>query len=213
MLTQKNSSYPTLTSEQREKYRQVVTFAQQLYRQGPDWVSFFREVLGVDGVVRRSFSTLEELTSFERSEYYEAIQTLIVKLREKRVSADPETEPTRVITVRLPKSMHEYLRTEAHDLHTSMNKLCISKLLQMIEQKNIPNDRTATPKRTPAPAAAVVPTPQPANSLQSIAAPQRAITPQQQPASQQRPATYQQPTTTNNSFAKPAPFKSQNNNW
>jgi hypothetical protein len=44
--------------------------------------------------------------------------------------------------------MHEYLRTEAHDLRTSMNKLCISKLLQVIEQDLIPAERSSgTPSR------------------------------------------------------------------
>ena len=65
-----------------------------------------------------------------------------MKLREQRNATDTESEPTRVITVRLPKSMHEYLRTEAHDLRTSMNKLCISKLLQVIEQDLIPAERS-----------------------------------------------------------------------
>jgi hypothetical protein len=46
--------------------------------------------------------------------------------------------------------MHEYLRTEAHDLRTSMNKLCISKLLQVIEQDLIPAERAGgTPERKP----------------------------------------------------------------
>ncbi|MEM1304746.1 MAG: hypothetical protein AAGG46_07605, partial [Planctomycetota bacterium] len=82
-------------------------------------------------------------------------------------AADAETEPTRVITVRLPKSMHEYLRTEAHDLRTSMNKLCISKLLQVIEQDLIPTERSGPPKRrtTPAPAPSTSPSPTPTASL------------------------------------------------
>jgi hypothetical protein len=37
------------------------------------------------------------------------------------------------------------LRTEAHDLRTSMNKLCISKLLQVIEQDLIPTERNSAP--------------------------------------------------------------------
>ena len=49
-----------------------------------------------------------------------------------------------MITVRLPKSMHESLRTEAHDLRTSMNKLCISKLLQVIGEEMIPNERASS---------------------------------------------------------------------
>jgi predicted HicB family RNase H-like nuclease len=124
-----------------EKYQEVLQAAETRYRQSPDWVTFFREVLGVEGVIRKTFPTFDELTAFEQSEQYEKIQKWLVKLREKRPSADTESEPTRVITVRLPKSMHESLRTEAHDLRTSMNKLCISKLLQVIDEEMIPNER------------------------------------------------------------------------
>jgi predicted HicB family RNase H-like nuclease len=49
-------------------------------------------------------------------------------------------EPTRVITVRLPKCLHEALRAEAHEHRTSMNKLCISKLLQFIDEGMVPAD-------------------------------------------------------------------------
>ena len=34
--------------------------------------------------------------------------------------------------------MHESLRIEAHEYHTTMNKLCISKLLQFIDTENVP---------------------------------------------------------------------------
>jgi predicted HicB family RNase H-like nuclease len=130
-----------------EKYQKVVQDAKRIYEQDPDWVSFFREVLGVDGIVRSTFPNLDDLTAFEQTPEYEQIQKWIVKLREKRTASDVESEPTRVITVRLPKSMHEYLRTEAHDLRTSMNKLCISKLLQVIDEGMIPTERSATPPR------------------------------------------------------------------
>ena len=139
-----------MLTQSQEKYREILQVAENLYRQGPDWVTFFREVVGIDGAVRKSFPSFEELTAFEQSEEFDAIQKMLVKLREKRTAADPEAEPTRVITVRLPKSMHEYLRTEAHDLRTSMNKLCISKLLQVIGEEMIPNERTASSNGSPA---------------------------------------------------------------
>lgn len=173
-----------------EKYREILQVAENLYRQDPDWVTFFREVVGIDGAVRKSFPSFEELTAFEQSEEFEAIQKMLVKLREKRASADPETEPTRVITVRLPKSMHEYLRTEAHDLRTSMNKLCISKLLQVIGEEMIPNERTssgstASSKPAPAPKPAA-PTPVGATPLgQGHPQPQL-----HQPPAQQAPSPF-----------------------
>jgi predicted HicB family RNase H-like nuclease len=129
-------------TQSTEKYQQILQTARQLYESEPDWVTFFREILGVDGIVRRTFTRLEDLSSFEKSQEFEQIQKWLVKLREQKNATDTESEPTRVITVRLPKSMHEYLRTEAHDLRTSMNKLCISKLLQVIEQDLIPTERT-----------------------------------------------------------------------
>ena len=152
-----------MLTQPQEKYREILTVAENLYRQDPDWVTFFREVVGIDGAVRKSFPSFEELTTFEQSEEFDAIQKMLVKLREKRTSADTDSEPTRVITVRLPKSMHEYLRTEAHDMRTSMNKLCISKLLQVIGEEMIPNERTGSnnsgngngsPSPKPAPALA-----------------------------------------------------------
>src|SRR3954454_15062864 len=132
-------------TESTEKYQQILQSARQLFESEPDWVTFFREILGVDGVVRRQFTRLEDLTAFEKSTEFDQIQKWLVKLREQKNSTDTESEPTRVITVRLPKSMHEYLRTEAHDLRTSMNKLCISKLLQVIEQDLIPTERNSAP--------------------------------------------------------------------
>jgi hypothetical protein len=147
-------------TQSTEKYQQILQAARQLYDSEPDWVTFFREVLGVDGIVRRQFTRLEDLTAFEKSPEFEQIQKWLVKLREQKNATDTESEPTRVITVRLPKSMHEYLRTEAHDLRTSMNKLCISKLLQVIEQDLIPTERTATSPSRSKP----VQQPQPASS-------------------------------------------------
>ncbi len=132
-----------MLTQTTEKYQEVLQAAETRYRQCSDWVTFFREVLGVSGIVRKEFPTFDYLSAFEQSEQHEKIQKLLVKLREKRPTSDAESEPTRVITVRLPKSMHESLRTEAHDLRTSMNKLCISKLLQVIGEEMIPNERAS----------------------------------------------------------------------
>jgi len=121
-----------------DKKQEVYRVACELYRQDPDWVTFFREVLGVDGVVRRLFTSQEELLTFEQSTEYHELQQMVTKLRERNSASSDGKEPTRVITVRLPKSLHESLRVEAHDRKTSMNKLCISKLLLVINEELIP---------------------------------------------------------------------------
>lgn len=128
----------TSTIPAHERKSEALRIANEMYRQGPDWVTFFREVLGVEGTIRKLFSTPEEMGGFEETEQYTEIQKMLAKLREKNRSQAENIEPTRVITVRLPKSLHESLKSEAHDKQTSMNKLCISKLLQVITKGLLP---------------------------------------------------------------------------
>ena len=128
--------------QQQEENREAKVYrvASELYRQDPDWVTFFREVLGVEGIIRRVFPSATDLARFEQTREYADIQQMVAKLRERASDPADTREPTRVITVRLPKSLHESLRNEAHERKTSMNKLCISKLLQMVDEELIPND-------------------------------------------------------------------------
>ena len=58
---------------------------------------------------------------------------MLAKLRVEGPPVPEDKEPTRVITVRLPKSLHEFLQVEAHEKCTSMNQLCISKLVQWLD--------------------------------------------------------------------------------
>jgi predicted HicB family RNase H-like nuclease len=123
--------------------QEVLRAANELFQQEPDWVIFFRNILGVDGIVRRLFPGQDALTAFEQTDEYQTIQQMLAKLREKEGDTDSPKEPNRVITVRLPKSLHEALKAEAHDRRTSMNKLCISKLLQVIDEGLVPTEAEA----------------------------------------------------------------------
>ena len=106
-----------------------------------DWVVFYREVLGVGGLLEELFKSNEERQKFGQTDEYIKIQQTLAKLRDKSNKAkDSSDESTRVITVRLPESLHEALRSEAHYHKTSMNQLCISKLLQVIDGELVPSD-------------------------------------------------------------------------
>ena len=126
-----------IASEQQADVRRV---AEQLYAQEPDWVTFYREIFGLHGIVRHSFPTREMLAAFEQTDAYQDILRMLTKLRGQGAMEMKAQEPTRVITVRLPKSLHEALRVEAHEHRTSMNKLCISKLLQIIDGQQVPEE-------------------------------------------------------------------------
>ena len=124
---------------QEDRTHTAQRIAAEMFQQQPDWITFFREVLGVDGLVRRLFATPEELVAFEKTDQYAEIQQMLARLRDRGALGEGK-EPTRVITVRLPKSLHESLRAEAHDRKTSMNQLCISKLLHVIDGEFVPEE-------------------------------------------------------------------------
>ncbi len=127
-----------------EKRQEVFRVATEMFNQHPDWVTFFREVLGLDGVIRRAYPDPSLLSQFEQTTEYQQIQQMLAKLRETTSDQTANSkEPQRVITVRLPKSMHEALKDEAKQHGTSMNKLCISKLLQVVDDELVPTETAA----------------------------------------------------------------------
>ena len=128
------------TETRTQNHEEVLRVARDLFERNPDWVTFYREVLGLHGVVRQSYPTRQAMIDFEQSEAHDEVQRMLRKLRDRGADPEPTREPTRVITVRLPKSLHEALRVEAHEHQTSMNKLCVSKLLQFINENLVPGD-------------------------------------------------------------------------
>ncbi len=153
-----------------EKKQEALRAAQELFTQLPDWLTFFKATLGIDGKVRELFPSQEEFCAFERTEEYGQIHKMVAALRAMKKNPSLNQEPTRVITVRLPKSVHEALRAEANDHDISMNWLCIAKLIQAFDDANLPipptyaahskmSGRSAAVNRNPAPTNRVAATP------------------------------------------------------
>jgi predicted HicB family RNase H-like nuclease len=131
-----------MTSDIADKHADLLQRVEELYAAHPDWAAFYRDTLGAKGIVRRAFPTQQQLTEFKQTPAYHEIQRMLSELRKRGPQKiDLKEEPTRVITVRIPKSLHEGLFAEAHEHQTSINKLCISKLLQFIENEMVPQDR------------------------------------------------------------------------
>src|SRR5687768_7856411 len=100
---------PTPVHAHEDRKVAAQRIAHEMYQQHPDWITFFREVLGVDGLLRKLFTTPEDLAAFEKTPEYAEIQQLLARLRERGAAGEGK-ESTRVITVRLPQSLHEALK-------------------------------------------------------------------------------------------------------
>jgi predicted HicB family RNase H-like nuclease len=119
------------------KQLEIKHAAERLFAIRPDWMTFYREIMGLHGLIREAFPDFEGMAKFEQTDTYREIHRMLAELRK---SPPPKelAEDTKVITVRIPQSLHEALRIEAYEHHTSLNILCISKLVQFIDTQNVP---------------------------------------------------------------------------
>lgn len=138
-----------LPVEQRP--REVLRLAEEAFSKTGNWVVFYREMLGVDGVVRQLFTDNDEMRYFETTDEFGELQEMIAAVRSQDSSKGDSAEPERMITIRLPKSLHDALRIEADGMKLSINKLCISKLLQRIESRFVPVQQGRRRGRRPGP--------------------------------------------------------------
>ena len=127
-----NDAAVTISVEQR---REAVRTALAMSHEITDWEVFFREIMSMDGLIHRLFPTQTERRQFETTAEYVEIQHIMAEMRGRRKRRQQQREKTRMITVRLPESLHASLQQEADEMSTSMNKLCISKLLQIIDEQ------------------------------------------------------------------------------
>ncbi|MCL6501421.1 MAG: hypothetical protein K6T86_01970 [Pirellulales bacterium] len=130
-----------------DKANAVLEEAKRLYAEEADWAKFVYRLLGKQGVVRTTFTDPVELAAFQQTEAYAEIQRMVAQLRKQNGDGSTASKDCKVITVRLPESMLEYLKDEADIVGTSVNRLCISKLLQFIDTELVPPSTVPSKKR------------------------------------------------------------------
>ncbi|GAA4443583.1 hypothetical protein [Novipirellula rosea] len=133
------------------KGKEVLRLAQEAFAKTGSWVVFYREMLGVDGVVRKLFTDSESMRQFETSDEFAELQEMVAAMRSQDPSKGDSAEPERMITIRLPMSLHDALKVESAEMNLSINKLCISKLLQPVAGRFIPLQQGRRRGRRPGP--------------------------------------------------------------
>lgn len=144
MATKTDKDVDTVTvTLDGDKMDKIVERALEIFKLQPEWTYFFREIFGREGIIIRTFPSPIERETFARTQIYNRLQLLLKDLRglTEPQMKDPEPQPTKVVTVRIPACLHAALRTESYEQRTSVNKLCISKLLQCVPHRFIVPDR------------------------------------------------------------------------
>jgi len=132
-----------------DRCKRVVSLAAELFGVSPTWTAFYREVLGELGIVRMIFPDLEERQAYELTDSHSQIFEMLTTLRSRDLPENDPTEPQRMITIRLPMTLHNAICTEANELDVSVNKLCISRMLQQLDDRMIPSCKNKRRGRRP----------------------------------------------------------------
>ena len=137
----------SMTTE--SKCKLVFETATELFGVAPTWTAFYREVLGGDGISRALFDGAEETREYECSDEHTKVLEMLTVLRSRDLPENDPHEQQRMITVRIPKSLHDAICDEANMLEVSVNKLCISRLLQKADPTMIPSSSQKRRGRRP----------------------------------------------------------------
>jgi hypothetical protein len=140
---------PNMPYEDRPQM--VLKLAAEVFAQTGSWVVFYREIMGCDGVVWKLFPDAAQRRHFESSPEFAELLEIMTSIRSQDSSKTKLHEPERVITVRLPRSMHSTAVEEAKELGLSINSYCLTKLLQPINKRFTPLEAGPRRGRRPGP--------------------------------------------------------------
>ena len=101
----------TSTSHKHEEIKHAV---EKLFATKPDWMKFYREVMGLQGLIRRAFPSLGGDGRIRADRDLSRDPSHGGGTAQASPSQRTGAEDTKVITVRIPQSLHEALRIEAY---------------------------------------------------------------------------------------------------
>lgn len=132
-----------------DRCRQAFDVANDLFANAPTWVCFYRELMAGGGLLQVLFNADKDFSAFLKTDQHHQIQSMLTALRGRDLPENDPNDPQRMITVRLPKSLHEAMCEEAGRLNISVNRLCISRMLQLLDPEMIPETNSKPRGRKP----------------------------------------------------------------
>jgi len=118
--------------------KQVIDCVAEFFGASPTWTAFYREALGKEGIVASVFPDEQGFSAFMQSPEYFQVLEMLTALRARNLPENDPTEAQRMITIRLPMSLHDSICREANELQVSVNSLCITRMLQPLVSEMMP---------------------------------------------------------------------------
>ncbi len=140
---------PDLPMEHRPA--QVLRLAEEAFAMTGSWVVFYRTMLAPGGVVDQLYDSPVARRYFETTMEFSELLEMVTAIRSQDDFSSGSHEPTRMITIRVPRSLHAATIRESEDLELSMNAYCVTKLLQPANPRFTPLELGNRRGRRPGP--------------------------------------------------------------
>jgi hypothetical protein len=128
----------------------AVEAAGQLLTHAPSWIAFYRLVFGQHGLLAGVFPDEAQRRAFEQQPQFLQLHAMLTALRSQDLPESDPQEPQRMITLRIPKTLHDQMSLEAQEHGLSVNRLCISRLLQPLQVDLVPSTQQRPRGKRPA---------------------------------------------------------------
>jgi len=115
--------------------KDILKEAERLARSLRTWADLSNALFDpIEGLVARSFPTLQERKEFRKTHVYDQLHTLVEeKMEATGVVAGATPKKSGKFVVRLPRSLHGALEREAEAESTSLNQLVVTKLAVQLD--------------------------------------------------------------------------------
>jgi len=130
---------------------QILRMAEEAFAMTGSWVVFYRTMLAEEGVVSQFYTNADARRYFETTAEFAELLEMVTAMRSQDESSSGAHEPTRTITIRMPRSMHQATIREAEELELSINSYCVTKLLQPANPRYTPLEPGNRRGRRPGP--------------------------------------------------------------
>lgn len=139
------------TDPVKTRHSEMLRLAEVAFSKTGLWVVFYRSLLGLEGAMFQLFPDPTERHDFQMSAAHAEIQEMVAAMRSTDTSKGDGVEPERMITIRVPMSLHSVLVDESEQLGLSINQICVSKLLGPLNSRHIPEPQGRRRGRKPGP--------------------------------------------------------------
>ena len=110
------------------KQESIVAAARDLFERNVPWLKFHQAVYGLGGIIASAYPEREQRRTFFETEHGKRCNAMLQSLRQEQGEETANDDAIQVVTVRMPRHLHEKLKEDSRGRNVSLNRWCLKLL-------------------------------------------------------------------------------------